>query len=372
MKLLKTVFIAGVTAASLAAQVVDTNSQHFYLCTYFINGQDQVGARLALSSDGINWELFNKQNPVIVPYVGMEGLMRDPMIFYDSTTQTFHMVWTSGWNEQNIGYANSKDLITWSTEQALWVGLDIPNCGCCWAPEIFFDDQRHEFMIFWSTETGTNGKRGYYTLTSDFNTFIPAKKLFDPGYSVIDETMLKVRDSLYYMFFKDEREAGEAGRPTKNIHYVYGPTPHGPWSPVSSAITKAGIGCEGPCALKVANEYRVYFDPFTDFNSTYRMVKVDTADLNTTASPWPQGDTLKTGTSIFQYNHANFIEIPRQYAMHLLHGGGYNLNTWLDTIPHGNASSACGCGSGAGLSFFPPLWFKVKSYRKRKKKKQAC
>jgi hypothetical protein len=363
MKLLKTLFIAAAAAMSAGAQV-DTNSQHFYLCTYFINGQDQVGARLAVSSDCVNWVLYNNQNPVIEPYVGIEGLMRDPMIFFDSTTETFHMVWTSGWNEQNIGYASSKDLTTWSIQEEFWVGLDIPNCGCCWAPEIFFDGT--QFMIFWSTETGSSGKRGYYTLTNDFNTFTPATKFFDPGYSVIDETMLKAADSSYYMFFKDEREAAQAGRPAKNIHFVHGPTPRGPWSAVSNTISN--VGCEGPSSIKIGNEYRVYFDPFNDFGSTYRMVKV--TNLDTTASPWPQGDTLKTGTSIFQYSHANFIEIPRKYVMNLLYGAQTGNVGPRDNIPDGKEN--CGCGSGAGLAFFPPVLFKAAAYRRRKNRNRQA
>jgi hypothetical protein len=150
----------------------------------------------------------------------------------------------------------------------------------------------------------------------------------------------------------------------KNIHYVHGTSPRGPWSAVSNTITN--VGCEGPSAIRVGNEYRVYFDPFSDFGSTYRMVKV--TSLDTTASPWPQGDTLKTGTSIFQYSHGSIIEIPKKYVMHLLYGVEIQASVPDDGIPLGKAN--CGCGAGAGLAFVPPVFFKAMAYRKRKKKKR--
>jgi hypothetical protein len=299
---------------TIVTGVVDTNSQHFYLCSYFLNSNDQAGARLALSSDGIVWQLINEGNPIMVPTMGPEHRQRDPYIFYDSTAKLFHFVWTTGWNGTDLGYSESKDLQRWSPQIDLQLGAKIPNCSCVWAPEIFWDDIQNRFMIYWSTDNGTNGKRAWYVLTTDFKTFTDPAKLFDPGYSEIDGDMLKVADGKYYLFFKDERDPGEAGQPTKNIHYVYGPTPQGPWSTVSNTIT--GPGCEGPSSIKIGNVYRIYFDPYYDFTSTYRMVTV--ANLDTTASPWPQGAILTTATSNFSYNHCGIIEIPRIYAMHLL------------------------------------------------------
>jgi hypothetical protein len=299
---------------------VDTNSSHFYLFTYFLN--ETAGARLALSSDGINWQLVNNETPIFTPTLSPERLMRDPMIAFDPTTRTFHVVWTSGWSQTGIGYSSSKDLKTWTAQTALPVGAAITNCKCCWAPEIFYDDSRNKFMIFWSTDNGA-GKRTYYSLTSDFKSFTDAAKLFDPGYTEIDACMLKVAEAKYYMFFKDERSTQDDGQAAKNIHYVCGATPQGPWGAVSKPITKTGY--EGPTAIKINDEYRVYIDPFTNSGSTDRMVKVK--NLDTTASPWPYGDKLyKVSASgvknSFSFSHGSIIEIPREYVMFLL----YNIS----------------------------------------------
>jgi hypothetical protein len=308
-------FLWWAAACASAFGQVDTNSDCFYLMTYFLNSAASGGARLALSSDGVNWQKYKNEAAVITPTVG-SGLMRDPMIYYESASRLFHCVWTTGWNDQCIGYSSSTDLKTWSSQTQVRVGAKIANCACCWAPEIFLDDIKDSFMIFWSTETSSAGKRTYYVMTKDFKTFTDPVKFFDPGYTEIDASMLKTTEGKYYLFFKDERDIG------KNVHYVYGPTPQGPWGSVSVAITSAG--CEGPSAVKIGGEYRVYFDPYGNSDKSYRMVK--TANLETSASPWQSGGTIKAGASNFGYSHGNIIEIPRAYVMHLLYNRSLPTN----------------------------------------------
>ena len=308
MRQVKNSLIWALGAYVLSYCQVDTNSDRFYLMTYFLNSSQDAGGRLALSSDGLKWQKYNNEASVITPTVG-SSLMRDPMIYFDKATALFHMVWTTGWSDKVIGYASSSDLKTWSKQTTIGVGAKITSCACCWAPEIFYDDIKDSCMIFWSTENSTAGKRTYYVMTRDFKTFTDPVKFFDPGYTEIDASMLKAAQGKYYLFFKDERESG------KNIHYVYGSTPQGPWSVVSGAITSAG--CEGPSAVKIGAEYRVYFDPYNNSDKTYRMVK--TAGLDNSASPWPNGGTINAGTSNFAYSHGSIIEIPRAYVMHLLY-----------------------------------------------------
>ena len=337
MKHLKVFFWTILLSMAVLGQV-DTNSDHFYLFTYFINTEQELGARLAVSSDGINWQLINEGKPIFTPTLSAEHLMRDPMTVFDKATKTFHIVWTSGWNQTGIGYSSSKDLKTWTPQTNLPVGEKIANCACCWAPEIFWDDIQNKYMIFWSTDNGV-GKRSYYVLTDDFKTFTDPVKFFDPGYTEIDACMLKVAEGNYYMFFKDERRTQDAGQLAKNIHYVHGPTPQGPWSDVSKWITITG--CEGPSATKIGDEYRVYFDPYENFGTNDRMVSVKS--LDTTASPWPYGAKLfKFGAggtkTVFSYNHGHIIEIPREYVMHLLYdqplsGVKFQWRTLRDPAP---------------------------------------
>jgi sucrose-6-phosphate hydrolase SacC (GH32 family) len=381
MKYLKALLFASVLPVAVLAQV-DTSSQHFYLFTYFKNLEQDKGARLAVSSDGINWQIYNNEQPVFTPTLTNEHLCRDPYTYFDSTTGVFHIVWTDGWETKSIGYATSKDLKTWTTQTELPLGTKIPNCACMWAPEIFFDDIKDSFMVYWSTDVGVNGKRSYYSLTKDFKNFSAPIKFFDPGYTVIDDDILKADEGKYYIFFKDERDPAQAGTQAKNIHYVYGTKPEGPWSAVSKWISTPG--CEGPSAIKIGNEVRVYFDPYTNPPSSYRMVKV--TNLDTTASPWPQGDILKTAAGNFLYNHGHIIEIPKVKVLQLLYGiaDPKSYSPWtvypgdsmhvadpprtpLQDIPEGKRNT--GCGTGVGLAFLPPIFFKIAASRNRKRRK---
>jgi len=379
MKYLKFLMFALALSFAALAQVVDTNSQHFYLFTYFINTNDQAGPRIAVSSDGVNWQKINNEEPVFTPKISNEHRARDPYTYYDSRTGVFHLVWTTRWTQKSIGYAAVKDLrkLNDCVQLALPVGEKIPECACTWAPEILYDSAQASFMIYWSTERGTNGKRSYYCMTKDFKTINDPVLFFDPGYSVIDNDILKVDNSTYYMFFKDERDPSAAGKQAKNLHYVTSASPQGPWSldgpwdKVSKPITTPG--CEGPSSIKIGNEYRIYYDPYSDFSLTTRMVKV--TDLASTTFPWPQGDVLKTSSGNFLFSHGHIIEIPRVKLMELLYNKDDTTTTYqpwdlpevvIGDFPLGKRNT--GCGTGVGLALFPPLFFKVISLRRRRRK----
>ncbi|MBN1127625.1 MAG: glycoside hydrolase family 43 protein [Chitinispirillaceae bacterium] len=300
--------------------VVDSNSAKFYLFTYFINAEESRGARLAVSSDGVNFHRYVDGQPIMTPLVGVGKLMRDPTIHYDARARKFHMVWTCGWNETGIGYSSSTDLKNWTPQQFLPVGRDIPECACCWAPELFYDEASDSMMIFWSTEVGQNGKRLYYVMTRDFQTFSDPVKFFDPGYTVIDGQIIKAAPDKFIMFFKDERTALQAKRKAKNIHYVTAPSPRGPY-PTSDAGVSPGItdvGYEGPCAILMGEEVWLYADPFADFADISRLFKLKLAEVESTTAFWPPGPTLMTASGPFLWNHASIIEIPRKYALHLV------------------------------------------------------
>ena len=95
---------------------IDWNSKQFLLFSYF-TGQAS-GAHLALSTDGLHWKELNDGKPIIVPQIGSEKLMRDPCIHHGKDG-IYRMVWTSGWQGKDIGYAESKDLIHWGEQKAI-------------------------------------------------------------------------------------------------------------------------------------------------------------------------------------------------------------------------------------------------------------
>jgi hypothetical protein len=321
MRLLRiSIFAIVAISASLFSQ---TDSGHYYIMSYFKNvyapSNDASGGFFALSTDGLNWTELNGGAPIIPPNPLGTFLCRDPYLYYDAPNGMFRYVYTTGWLDTMIGYAqitiadgkDFKNFQSWDQMDALGhrqipIADKIPGASCTWAPEIFWDDIQNKYMIYWSTEIGNQGKRAYYVLTSDFKTFTNPIKFFDPGFAEIDGDLLKVADNLYYFFFKDERDE------SRDLHYITATNPQGKdsqgndgkgWSAISPAITTLQ-GVEGPSSIKMNNEYRIYFDPYqTRIN--YRMLK------STDLQKWNDAGTIKAAGSNFVWSHCNVIEIPK-------------------------------------------------------------
>ncbi|MEJ7589513.1 MAG: glycosyl hydrolase, partial [Ferruginibacter sp.] len=191
MKYLLTIMLTGAFLTGIA----QTNGTA-YLFSYFKdNGQD--GLHLAYSYDGFKWVALKNDSSFLKPVVANDKLMRDPCIIQGADSR-FHMVWTVSWNDGGIGYANSADLVNWSSQQFIPVMKDEPGARNCWAPEIFYDHELREYMVYWATTipgrftsgdtTGDDkyNHRLHYTITKDFVTFSKTRLLYDPGFNVID------------------------------------------------------------------------------------------------------------------------------------------------------------------------------------------
>ena len=241
-----------------------------YLFAYFLHKEEGEGFRLAWSADGRDFKALNDGKSYLKPTAGENKLMRDPHLLR-GPDGTFHLVWTTGWTGKTIGYASSKDLITWSEQKTLPVMAHEAEAQNCWAPEITWDPAKQHYLVHWSTtilgkfpETEMSNRRRernhriYATTTKDFVTFTPTKLLYDAGYNVIDANIIPAEDGTgdWLMFVKDETFAPVT---QKNIRLVRGRTPEGPWDPVSPPLT-GNYWAEGPAAIKVGDEYRVYFD----------------------------------------------------------------------------------------------------------------
>lgn len=236
-----------------------------YLFSYFTgNGQD--GLHLACSLDGLEWKALNNEKSLLTPAVGGK-LMRDPCVLR-GPDGTFHMVWTTGWWDKGLGYANSKDMIHWSPQKYIPVMEHESTAKNCWAPEVVYDPNEQQYMIFWATtipgrfpateNSGDNNHRIYYVTTKDFETFSQAKVLLDPGFNSIDATIVRA-DGRYVMFIKNE----SLTPPEKNIRICTADTPTGPWGPASAPIT-GKYWAEGPTAIQIGMWHYVYFDKYRD------------------------------------------------------------------------------------------------------------
>ncbi|MBN2762541.1 MAG: glycoside hydrolase family 43 protein [Bacteroidales bacterium] len=244
--------------------------QDIYLFSYFTgNGED--GLHLAYSTDGLAWTALKEGKSFLSPSVGNDKLMRDPCII-KGHDGLFHMVWTSGWWDKHIGYASSPDLMHWSQQKAIPVMEHEPEARNCWAPEIFYDNNNKEYLIFWSTtipgrhsevatserEKGLN-HRIYYVTTSDFNKFSETNMFFNPDFSVIDATITE-KDKKFYMIVKNEN----SNPPEKNLRVTSSSNAQGPYPVEVSVPITGNYWAEGPTCLQVGEYMHVYFDKYRD------------------------------------------------------------------------------------------------------------
>lgn len=251
----------------LALSGCSRQSEKVYVFSYFTNnGED--GLHLAYSEDGFKWQMLNDGKSFLKPELSKDKLMRDPCIIRGGDN-CFHMVWTVSWNEKSIGYASSTDLVHWSEQQMIPVMVKEEKTKNCWAPEITYDAENNIYMIYWaSTVEGkfTKGPtsedkynhRMYYVTTSDFKTFSETKLLYDPGFNIIDASIVPI-DGKFVMFFKDETLVP----PQKNIHIACADSLTGPYSYVTGPIT-GSYWAEGPTCLALDDSYLVYFDKYME------------------------------------------------------------------------------------------------------------
>lgn len=154
---------------------------------------------------------------------------------------------------------------------------DEPTAQNCWAPEIVYDDETKEYLVFWATtipgrhlETDNQSSQGppapglnhriYYVTTKDFKTFGKAQVLYDRGFNVIDACIVKDGER-YLMFLKDE--TNKPFMPQKNIRIATARSAHGPYGLPSPPIT-GKYWAEGPTAIKIRDTWFVYFDKYRE------------------------------------------------------------------------------------------------------------
>lgn len=224
----------------------------------FFRSNGQNGVYLAYTRDGLTWTELNGGNVVLTPPPGT--LTRDPHITRGKDGK-FHMVWTTNWSGTDMGYAYSDDLVNWSEPQILDVMGSIPNAENVWAPEMIYDEANDHYTIFWSSRvTGTfdGVGRQYQTTTKDFVTFTQAELFYEPGWDVIDASIIEVGDGSFGMFVKDERNPG------KSLHYATSLNESGPYTiPVGPALFGGAAGggwAEGPSAVKLGGTWYLYWD----------------------------------------------------------------------------------------------------------------
>lgn len=235
-----------------------------YLFAYFV-GNGEAGLRVAASHDGLTWtDIADKF--LIAPQA---GLMRDPFLLV-GPDERFHLIWTTNWESQDIGYASSNDLVSWSPQSRLPLMQSVPGTRNCWAPEMTYDTANESFLIYWAstvtglfrddTETSESdyNHRMWSTTTKDFKSFNEPEIFFNPGFNVIDITLHRRADGRIRLIGKDERLNPEK----KNLFVCEANSLHGPFSAPSEPFTKSWV--EGPAAVQIGEWTYVYYDVYRE------------------------------------------------------------------------------------------------------------
>lgn len=312
-------YIKGLMGAALLLSTVPAVAQNetvkpapqtCYLFSYFVgNGED--GLHIAASYDGYKWEALNGGKSYLKPEVGESKLMRDPCLLR-GPDGIFHMVWTTAWGGKTIGYSSSKDLKNWTPQKAIPVMADEPTVLNCWAPEIVYDETKKEFLIFWATTIPgrfptTEGKgddkynhRMYATTTKDFETFTPTRLFYDPGFNVIDATILRA-EGRFHLIVKDETR----NPAKKHLRIATSDKIEGPYENLGPVISPDWV--EGPTALKVGEDYLLFFDEYT----RHRYGALRSRDLKTWESI---SDKISFPKGI---RHGTALEVPCEIVEHL-------------------------------------------------------
>ncbi|MFF7653059.1 family 43 glycosylhydrolase [Streptomyces sp. NPDC007983] len=261
-----------------------------YLFTYFTGegtaDGEQIRMALSRGNDPLHWRELNAGKPVLTSSLGEKGL-RDPFVIRSPEGDKFYLIATdlrmyknsSGtWDQvqrtgsKSIMVWESKDLVNWTDQRLVKVSPD--TAGNTWAPEAYYDEKLGEYVVFWASKlygqddpqhTGSTYNKMMYATTKDFRTFSEPKVWNDPGYSVIDSTVIKDKGS-YYRFTKDERDPS-SGTPCSKFITAEKSTSltDTSYDFVSDCIGKGAIDRgEGPTIFKsnTENKWYLFIDEF--------------------------------------------------------------------------------------------------------------
>ncbi|OSZ56744.1 1,4-beta-xylanase [Streptomyces pharetrae CZA14] len=212
-----------------------------YLFAYFTGegtaDGEQIRYALSRGNDPLHWRELNAGKPVLTSTIGEKGL-RDPFVIRSPEGDRFYMIATDlrmyrnasgSWDQvqrhgsKSIMVWESTDLVHWTDQRLVRVSPD--TAGNTWAPEAHWDESLGAYVVFWASKLyapddpehrGSTYNRMLYATTEDFRTFSEPKVWSDPGYSVIDSTVVE-HEGTYYRYTKDERDPGSSSPCSKFI-----------------------------------------------------------------------------------------------------------------------------------------------------------
>jgi hypothetical protein len=170
-----------------------------------------------LSQDGMNWEVLNQAEPVLISSVGEKGA-RDPSILSSPDGKKFYVIATDLSIHRSPSYGRavssgsksivvweSDDLVTWSESRLVRVAPE--DAGCTWSPRAIYDDATHTYLVFWTSKNRSDnfGKfRIWAARTTDFKTFEPPFLYIDKPDGITHATIIREYGT-YYRFSRSDR-----------------------------------------------------------------------------------------------------------------------------------------------------------------------
>lgn len=329
-----------------------------YLIAYFRSGPMQTDKseklHYAYSRDGLHWYELNQNHAVWSPSIG-EGILRDPFI-NKGKDGFWHMVFTIRPKGKLLGYAKSKDLITWEDEKAIEVMADYDQVQNSWAPEFNYDPEKEDYILYWASSVGDDmsHNKHYYCRTSDWDTFSETKLFFDPGFQTIDAS-IEQWNGINYMFVKDESavyDPKKRSQPIANKLAVSSDL-SGPYEVISDFITPDYT--EGPEILKIRNEQKWYL--------IYDYWKYGRFGIKESTNLVDWSDELDREQCRFphQVRHATVFSLEEDELFQLMNQ--FSLEAYYPTTFHSYVSLASHASSGFMHDEFYmrsiSMWFKA-------------
>jgi hypothetical protein len=254
---------AGATVVSTAPAAAAGPAPH-YLMTAFTNSSES-NMYVYDSPNATTFSLIRAN-----AYTPPSGLIRDPSVIRHSDGW-YYLVYTTNWTGDTIGFARSRDHVTWTFLRTVTVGLNGAT-GSTWAPEWFVDTDGSVHVIFSASTAGTAGQFRPYRITatdSALSSWSGATPIGIPA-NYIDTFVVRSGAS-YVAFLKNET--------TKYIERATAPSLTGPWTFTGTGNWAGwGSGLEGPALVRLPNgSWRIYFDQY----GARRYYYADSADLQT-------------------------------------------------------------------------------------------
>jgi hypothetical protein len=236
----------------------------------YTRGDGSGGLHLLWSDDGKKWQPIKGGKPVVKPGVG-DYVMLQPHLS-QTPDGIFHLVWATGKNRREIGYARSENLEEWSVQRLIRVMEKDTFVLNVSSPELWYDAENQRVMLHWSSTVPGRFKetdkqydtlpgglsfnhRLYRKFSSDLKEWGPTELFFDPGFSARDGS-LAADSGKIMLFFKDNTQKEKNIQ--NNIKMSTSASATGGFNPKSTLISR-GTWAEGPAAIRIDSHFVAYF-----------------------------------------------------------------------------------------------------------------